>query len=376
MIFISYRRSDSESVVGRIYSELKKHFPTKDVFLDHDSIPLGKPFADIISERLASSKFALVLIGPQWCQIKEEKTGQRRLDDPNDFVRLEVETALATPGIDVIPLWVMRATTLPEEVGALPASLQALFKNNGMSIRPVPDETSDLQRLISRLTRQADNPSSNAMLASTDEQGVHRERFGKHSYDWSSEVGEGGFEIIRPGLTVLYEEHSLDRGYDEAQYRKNRQLRIPNAPFSVSPRGFMQLAKGDWEWLDPRDRNRRICMGTISEVLPDGRVRFSGAPIVIGDIVDVLVENPLEVGGAVDETVNTLLKNLNATYPGDRAKAARDLGQLGAKARRAVSALAKAIKDSSGPVRNAAAFALRAIGSDEALAVLADYERR
>ncbi len=90
----------------------------------------------------------------------------------------------------------------------------------------------------------------------------------------------------------------------------------------------------------------------------------------------MLVENPLEVVGTPDETINTLLKNLNATYPGDRAKAARDLGQLGAKAQRAVSALAKALKDSSGPVRNAAAFALRAIGSDEALAVLADYERR
>lgn len=97
MIFISYRRADSESVVGRIYSELKKHFPTHDVFLDHDSIPLGKPFLVVIRERLATSKYALILIGPQWCSIKDEKTGQRRLDDPNDFVRLEVEAALATP---------------------------------------------------------------------------------------------------------------------------------------------------------------------------------------------------------------------------------------------------------------------------------------
>lgn len=59
MIFISYRRADSESVVGRIYSELKKRFPAQDVFLDHDSIPLGKPFLDVIHERLATSKCAL-----------------------------------------------------------------------------------------------------------------------------------------------------------------------------------------------------------------------------------------------------------------------------------------------------------------------------
>jgi hypothetical protein len=154
MIFISYRRADSESVVGRLYSELKKHFPTQDVFLDHDSIPFGKPFFDVICERLATTKFALVLIGPQWCSIKDEKTGQRRLDDPNDYVRLEVEATLATPGVDVIPLWVMRATTTPEDIAFLPTSLQPLFNNQGMSLRPVPDEANDLQRLIGRLARQ------------------------------------------------------------------------------------------------------------------------------------------------------------------------------------------------------------------------------
>ncbi len=283
MIFISYRRADSESVIGRIYSELKKHFPTKDVFLDHDSIPLGKPFLDVIRERLASSKFALVLIGPNWCSIRDEKTGQPRLNNPNDLVRLEVETALASPGIDVIPLWVMRATTTPDQIAALPASIRPLFSRNGMSLRPVPDETNDLQRLVSRLARQADGSLQHTTVASHDKRAPSSGRLGKHPYDWSSEVGESGFDLVRPGLTVLYEEHSLDPTYDEAQYRKNRQVRMPSVPFKVSPRGFVLLAKGDWEWLDPRDRNRRICMGTISEVLPDGRVRFSGAPIVIGE---------------------------------------------------------------------------------------------
>jgi len=100
MIFISYRRADSESVVGLIYSELKKRFPTQDVFLDHSSIPLEKPFLDVIRERLATSKFALVLIGPQWCSIKDESIGQLRPDDPNDFVRLEVKNSLTRPSID------------------------------------------------------------------------------------------------------------------------------------------------------------------------------------------------------------------------------------------------------------------------------------
>lgn len=162
MIFISYRRADSESVVGRIHSELKKHFPTQDVFLDHDSIPLGKPFEEVIRERLAASKFALVLIGPKWHSVADVDTGKPRLDDPQDFVRLEVETALATPGVSVIPLWVMRATSSSPEIAALPPSIRPLFKNNGMSIRPVPDEDADIQKLIRSIASQLDSDDSDA----------------------------------------------------------------------------------------------------------------------------------------------------------------------------------------------------------------------
>lgn len=91
MIFISYRRADSESVVGRIYAELKKHFPTQQVFLDHDSIPLGMPFQEVIRQRLVDSKFALVLIGPIWHSIADQRTGLPRLADPSDLNRLEIE---------------------------------------------------------------------------------------------------------------------------------------------------------------------------------------------------------------------------------------------------------------------------------------------
>jgi predicted nucleotide-binding protein len=140
MIFISYRRTDSESVVGRIYSELKKHFPTQDVFLDHDSIPLGKPFLDVIRERIVRTKYFLVLIGPDWLS---------RLEDPNDFVRLEVETALATPDVTVIPVLVNRAQMPPS--GELPESLQPLLNRHGISVRPDPDFYHDIERLVRAL---------------------------------------------------------------------------------------------------------------------------------------------------------------------------------------------------------------------------------
>lgn len=158
MIFISYRRADSESLVGRIYSELKKHFPTQEVFLDHDSIPLGKPFQDVIHKRLATSKFALVLIGPQWCSIRDERTGQRRLDDPNDFVRLEVETALTTPGLTVIPVIVGNAK-FPSD-SELPATLKAIASRQAIYIRPEPDEGSDIRKLIAAMKRLLPESSS------------------------------------------------------------------------------------------------------------------------------------------------------------------------------------------------------------------------
>jgi hypothetical protein len=151
MIFISYRRSDSEVIVGRIYSEVCKHFPREAVFLDHDSIPLGRPFAEVIRERLAASRYALVIIGPQWCSILDKHTGRPRLEEESDFVRREVELALNTPGVDVIPVWVMRAATTTREIEELPVTLRPLFEKQGMSIRPVLDEETDLERLIQRL---------------------------------------------------------------------------------------------------------------------------------------------------------------------------------------------------------------------------------
>ncbi|TWW12162.1 hypothetical protein E3A20_03420, partial [Planctomyces bekefii] len=354
---------ESSRCIGRrIYSELKKHFPTQDVFLDHDSIPLGKPFLDVIRERLATSKFALVLIGPQWCSIKDEKTGQRRLDDPNDFVRLEVETALATPGVDVILLWVMRATTTNEEIATLPASLQPLFKNNGMSLRPVPDESNDLLRLIGRLSKQADGASSAVGPKSPVQPRI----------DIRGDFTDGGLSFIAH------------------RYRWKEVLED-----ALSGRGYRKF---DCHVIGERGRSVLRYWNIAESLLEDIRqaVENALAPLGITFKLHEFAKKPssdglptIEIGlgtdftGAVDalavdapEDERELISQLTASYPGDREKAARALGHIGPKAANAVPALGKLLKDASGPVRNAAAFALRAIGTEDALAVLAKYERR
>lgn len=147
-IFISYRRADSEDVVGRIYDHLIGHFSIEHVFRDLDSLAVGKPFPQALDDAVAKAKVALVVIGPAWVSITDGHS-QRRLDDPSDFVRQEVEKALAA-GFPVIPVLVSRAN-MPRQF-ELPESLRPLVLNNGISIRPDPDFHNDINRLIGKLS--------------------------------------------------------------------------------------------------------------------------------------------------------------------------------------------------------------------------------
>ncbi len=146
-IFISYRRDDSADVTGRIYENLIPPlgpFAPEDVFIDVDSMPLGVNFKDYLEMQVAQCALCLVVIGPQWTAIADER-GTPRLHDPRDFVRIEVETAL-TRKIPVIPLLVMNAR-MPT-AAELPASLSSLTFQNGTVIRRNPDFKADIGRVI------------------------------------------------------------------------------------------------------------------------------------------------------------------------------------------------------------------------------------
>ena len=83
-VFISYRRSDSEDAAHRIYDRLRRAFPNGSVFLDVDKIPAAN-FPKYIRDSIETADAVLVLIGPDWVI---DRNGNRRLDDPNDYVRL------------------------------------------------------------------------------------------------------------------------------------------------------------------------------------------------------------------------------------------------------------------------------------------------
>lgn len=121
-IFISYRREDSAGYAGRLYDRLAAHFGAERVFMDVEGIAPGTDFVDAIERAVTSCKVLIVLIGKEWTAI-QDNSGRRRLDDPNDFIRLETSTALKRD-IRVVPVLVEgalmpRADELPDELSGL-----------------------------------------------------------------------------------------------------------------------------------------------------------------------------------------------------------------------------------------------------------------
>ena len=146
-IFISYRRADSADITGRIYDRLVEEFGREPIFKDVDSIPLGTNFKEYLDRKVSECNVLLAIIGDRWSEARDG-AGMKRLDDPTDFVRVEIESALER-GIPVIPLLV-RSAQMPDE-GSLPPSLQPLIYQNGIPIRPDADFHRDMDRLISAL---------------------------------------------------------------------------------------------------------------------------------------------------------------------------------------------------------------------------------
>ena len=129
-IFISYRRSDTAGHAGRLYDHLKSYFGSDRVFFDVDTIPAGTDFAQKINNELDLSQVVLVLIGKGWLDVKDA-AGNRRLDDPRDYVRMEVETALRK-NITVIPV-LLQGAEMPS-AKALPEALSDFSRRNALRL--------------------------------------------------------------------------------------------------------------------------------------------------------------------------------------------------------------------------------------------------
>lgn len=129
-IFINYRRLDSEGYVGRLYDHLTRHFKPDDIFMDLDSIKPGADFVTALEEAVAACDLMITVIGPHWLSISDE-AGRRRLDQWNDFVRIEIASALRLNKL-IIPVLVGRAAMpAPDE---LPEDIRTLTRRNAIEL--------------------------------------------------------------------------------------------------------------------------------------------------------------------------------------------------------------------------------------------------
>ncbi len=145
-IFISYRREDSEGQARALSIEVARYVGEDSVFLDVDSISLGRDFRQALHERLETCDAFLALIGPGWLDAKDQ-AGKRRLDDLNDYLRQEIAVALVR-NIPVTPVLVQGATMPAPE--RLPEDLKELAFRNGFELSHTRWH-SDVRELAHRL---------------------------------------------------------------------------------------------------------------------------------------------------------------------------------------------------------------------------------
>src|ERR1700722_14799627 len=132
-ICISYRRSDSEGITGRIFDRLVAHYGKDSVFRDIDSVPAGTDFREHVRHVLTETNVLLAVVGPKWAGSR--KGGQTRISDETDLVRIEVASALQS-GTLVIPV-LIGETKMPTE--QLPPALKDFAFRNALRLDPGVD---------------------------------------------------------------------------------------------------------------------------------------------------------------------------------------------------------------------------------------------
>jgi hypothetical protein len=147
-IFLCYRREDSGDATGRLSDWLNWRLGNTNIFMDVHGIPLGTNFVEHLRAEVQSCDALLAVIGPNWLDARDEESN-RRLDDPNDFVRIEIGRALQRD-IPVIPI-LLNGTKIPR-ADQLPPELQELTLRSALDVRHGSFQA-DIDRLIGELKK-------------------------------------------------------------------------------------------------------------------------------------------------------------------------------------------------------------------------------
>jgi WD40 repeat protein len=298
-IFISYRRQDTKAIAGRIFDRLEAKFGRDAVFMDIDSIPPGVDFHDWLNDHVAQAAVVLALIGPGWADERDD-AGNRRLDNPNDFVRIEIEAALSR-NIPLVPLLIDGAPFPPGE--QLPESLRPLTRRNAAVLDAGRDFNVHIARLIEALERHLSGAWAQTQASPAEQSSPSPfSTYGiKPPLRWS-EIAEAGARIESDLAASLAAHANRDTPaiqYEDAAQRLVRTFKghfrwvnavafSPNGSEVVSAAGGSTAIFGKSDntlklWDAASGRELRTLSGHTNWVLsaafsPDGRTLASGSP--------------------------------------------------------------------------------------------------
>ena len=153
-IFVSYRPEDAAGYVLALMAPLRARFGHDRIFKDITANLRGEDFDNVLQRALDCCSVMLVVIGPDWVRGQDPRLKMRWLDNPKDFIRLEIATALKTEHVFVIPVLVGGASGLAQQ--DLPPDLAELAFRNAIELSEARWHT-DVERLIRALARVTDN---------------------------------------------------------------------------------------------------------------------------------------------------------------------------------------------------------------------------
>ena len=215
-IFISYRREDSSPYAGRLFDRLADRYGEERIFMDIDTMKVGLDFVEQIAEAVQSCDVLIAVIGKTWVNIQDEG-GHRRLDNPEDFVRVEIQAALER-NIPVVPLLVWGAE-MPK-ASDLPEPIAKLTRRHAMKMS---DERfrADATRLIEQIQEYMTEETAEVSMEAEAREGMVLIPKGPFLYGEErvrEDIPNDFYMAIYPVTNDQYKEFMLANGYGCQDY--------------------------------------------------------------------------------------------------------------------------------------------------------------
>jgi hypothetical protein len=253
-IFISYRRHDASGYATTLYDYLRDRYEKEQIFFDIDSISAGSDFVEALEIGLSQSRVLLAVIGRSWLTAVDDN-GKRRIDDPGDYVRLEIEAALSR-GIPVVPVLVDGAA-LPQ-VSDLPESLRPLARRQNREIRHA-GSAADMAALVRVISSILGSSNELADLSSQRESPITVSSSGKSQWSATLIKARRKVRILQINLSETHYLKIQIWADDSDEIRLDGQV-LPGS----------DVAEGDYE-LEIRDKDA-IVSGILVVTVKDNDI--------------------------------------------------------------------------------------------------------